>query len=330
MHFNLIDYITQEKGLKLPAIAEKLGVTRTLVSKWKKGEPPSEGNMAELMKLAGLFGKDPEWAAFVQTPKNQRAWFDYIASLASEPDDFGNNYSGYKFEMEPEIWTVQLLLCLRRLGLDLPPKPPSSRKPNIAAVNELDAFFAQALQYYEFYSKWCAVKLDLSFADEMVESIHSEFRNELEAIIIEMVIARLPEDLMESVGVDPDEFGAIASSSKLNVCMRIRDYCQLLRAHAAPIWVDYYDFVNREPEDLAFDVEYDTLFEIGSIEELLPIGERRILIGLRKNERLLHFLHQKMDLVIPDAERESINRDMDLEGLRGSDIDIDEFDLDES
>lgn len=82
----------EQAGLSQSDVAERLGVTQQVVSKWEQDNDPGD----RWLELAGLFGVKESYPAAPFEPKARRAWFDQrnagIAQGVSSPT--GGTFGG--------------------------------------------------------------------------------------------------------------------------------------------------------------------------------------------------------------------------------------------
>lgn len=122
------------------ALAERLSVSPTQISKWKKGEHMSAEMQDRLRGLTGIGKHDASFVVRAGTKNDAERWkrvVDYLADRADEEAETG--YSTYLFEDDADL---RYLLCsltfstLENIGLEIPSGFPNEMDIDIDEDDE--------------------------------------------------------------------------------------------------------------------------------------------------------------------------------------------------
>ncbi len=146
----LIETLLKTLNCTQTELAEKLGVSRSQITRWKQGDQMS-GPKAELARnlLGWDDGVDPEGIRITRSLENYAKWkrcFYSIALHCREPDDY---YScNHKFEDLDEFWEgmySETLRVLDEIGVRFPKEFPKKI--------ELDRY-CDLMRYYNSEDEW--------------------------------------------------------------------------------------------------------------------------------------------------------------------------------
>lgn len=304
MHVNIIGYITARTGLKQKDLAEQLGVSKAQISKWKAGEYISLEKREKLNEIAGLFGDDPEWAILVKTEENSQAWYEYFRQLNDEAE----GYAGYQFEDEPEVYVRSILLLLSRLGIDVPPAPPSSTESTGEEIDideemePLDALLWDFLRNYGHLVQWWERYIQCTDHPDLWE-----IQLDLLHCAPEIALNNISPDVREAAGIKSKKFNSCFRETVSDARNRIHRLCAEMNELRIPFVADYFAFLHEDPEVLEDEVFFGDVMG-DSTEKLLPFGERTILLEARKTNQLLMELHAKVDSLLSSETKDALRK----------------------
>lgn len=279
---NIIEYIISNTSLKQKDIAEKLGVSRGQVSRWKTGEFIPLQRHKALNEIAGLFGSSFEAAVLFKTEENYEAWTDYVVELS----EYSDYYLSEQIEDEPEFFIYALISKLSDLGFNV-----ENFKPQVSNIIEneeivfsnLDTFIIHCIEYTSTLNIWFYTFLEFNDA---FEDLHDEIV-ELRSYAQSIALKYINKDLIVAVGINPELLNNYLAEVDSTVRENLSVLCRFMNANGIPLMTDYFDYINKDVTDLAdktiFAIEQQKL----SSDVFLPYADQLILAELRKNNELL-------------------------------------------
>lgn len=292
MTFNVIKYITVNTDLRQKDLAEKLGVSRAQISKWKAGDSIPLDREDELRKLAGLFGDNAEWAVFAKTEKNSQAWFDYMQWMSEVSD-----YRSSTIQDMPNVLVPEILLTFAKVGVPLPDNAPPIEvtEEEEYEFTPFDSFIFSYMEDYGRLIRWHEVNL-LSVMEDCDDAC--DIVMNLEYHTTSLALGYIEDKEIIAVGADPVTLNTHYKKSKQEARQEITSLCLAMMRANIPIKIDYFDFINKSP-DYIEDEMYGVIFNPCSVDDLLPYGERKILA-------LLEGLQIKIDVLLSNEDRKSL------------------------
>jgi transcriptional regulator with XRE-family HTH domain len=298
MKINVIDYIIKSTGLKQKDLAEKLKVSRAQISKWKSGETIPFNRVETLNKLAGLHGKNTDWAILTKTEENSNAWIEYLLILG----DYSNNYHLHD---DPESHATDILLLLKELGVKIPPKAPSVDIviQNGYKMTSFDKMILDLMKNYAGLLDWCNHHLFYSIELINNDSDVFDLSAELAKYALNIAIMCIPRVSRKSTGMDSKKLEDFVKKTKKEVTVAIIKLCQAMNKINLSFTTDYFDYINKDPSKFSHDIymieakKENKDFE-DSVENYLPFGVSSILKEAKKTNALLLELHIKLDTLL--------------------------------
>ncbi|KEI72158.1 helix-turn-helix domain-containing protein [Endozoicomonas elysicola] len=296
MNFNLIEYVLKNNKINQKELAEKLDVSRAQISKWKSGDSIPHDREQELIKLAGLFGFDPEWAAFVKTEDNGNDWLEYIRFMN---DCSLGRSKAWQFDESPEIYFPSVLLMLAKFSCSIPDKAPCANelKNEDYEYTKFDELIIDFLESYGPLSEWCSLYLAFD-NDELFE-----FQGELEACAVDLALSYVKEELLHENGLNISTLEQHFLSSKKYIRKTLSLMCRKMNKLKVPFERDYFEYINEHP----FTIE-DFLIESSiskkSVESFFTYHEKLVLHETRRQSELLEELHVKIDSLLSEGDKE--------------------------
>jgi transcriptional regulator with XRE-family HTH domain len=280
---NVIDYIVQNTDLKQKDIAEKLGVSRAQISKWKAGEFIPFQRHKDLNEIAGLFGNSFETAVLFKTEANYEAWVSYVVEL-SEYSDF---YLSDQIEDEPDLFIHSLISILSDLGFNI-----ENFKPQVSNIigedkeivfSNLDTFIIQCIEHTSILHNWFYTFIEINGAFEDLHDEICELREGAQSIALK----HIDEDLISAVGINPELLNNYLAELDSTVRKNLSVLCRFMNANGIPLMTDYFDYINKDMIYLADQTISAIELQKLSSDAFLPYADQLILTELRKNNELL-------------------------------------------
>jgi len=259
---NIIQYILDTTELKQKDIAEKLEVSTTQISKWKKGEYISYDKRNQLEKLAGIIEYSLEWTESVKTQENSNKWVNYVYNIAE--------YSETWEELDDTI-IIGILRNIVCSGIKLDKTPPQLTS-NEESTN-FEYFIQSVIENYTILSSFHSKYL---YTYDYNEGKINELAMEIGFQLLPWSLNNIDDHILESLNIDMEIFNKNIKKTKHNLINLINNYCKELIIYNKPIIEDYFLLVNTYPPHLD-----DYLFENNtSIFKYHTLAERRILTEL--------------------------------------------------
>ncbi|AYW19295.1 XRE family transcriptional regulator [Klebsiella variicola] len=136
----LIELALQSTGLTQKALAEKLGVSPTQISKWKKGEYISSEMESGLRAITGIGEQDPAvilWSGSLADAKKWNKLIGFLGKLAYEGDETG--YEIYPLLDEPESLSSSIFYLLHEIGVSIPSPFPTGLALDYEDMEDVEA-----------------------------------------------------------------------------------------------------------------------------------------------------------------------------------------------
>jgi transcriptional regulator with XRE-family HTH domain len=303
---NIIDVITAKIGLKQLEIAEKIGVSRAQVSKWRSGEDIPPNRRKALNEMAGLFGDDVEWSLLTKTPENAENWIKYFSEYHDSYLDVDpcSNLSD-----SPEIWVPSMLTLFDKIGIKIPETAPdtdSEDTEDTEGTEDTQDFETLVREYLESYAAlinyYNANICMLSDIDDDI--LEDSF--EIESCILDFAITHVDKDNLDKLGADYSKVTSTAAEARDNISRIIRKIVSIMVSKNIPIMTDYFDLINKQPYDLDDEQMFSSIGD-NTINSMLPLYERTVLEQNKLLVQLLTELHIKIDMLIKPEDREKLS-----------------------
>ncbi len=287
---NLIDHIVQNSGVKQTDIANRLGVSRAQVSKWKAGEQIPTARLKELCELAGLFGDDPQWALLVGTEERGSSWIEFFKYL----NEIAENGPCWELDEMPEFMTPIMMKGFQELGANVPSAPPvkdadgyydfESFDGELAAFSELVSdFIASYAPYVHWHNKYLS---DLS--DDYFDEC-----SEIENAYFDIALSWTIPAIAKAAGIAQSALENVSRKAQIDLKESVAKLCRALARDGRVPTYDYFVVTRFGPNQLD-DILSGLVSNEDSIEEFLPIGEQLILAELRNTNRFLRDVAEKL------------------------------------
>ncbi|MCC5881902.1 MAG: helix-turn-helix transcriptional regulator [Halomonas sp.] len=298
---NLVEYILENTDLKQKDIAERLGVSRGQVSKWKAGEYISDVKSEQLRELAGVFGDDIEWVEVVKTKKNAQAWLQF----AYEADSEWNSLGGSDDEWA-SLTVRSILLELKESGIDIPPHPPRLDEEGEPIDNtEFVSFFYNFMENYGVLNEW----MRIHFSDDDESDLFEQMM-ELENFLPALALRHSENDVLAGIGADLDRVMAHCRAREIEARKIIRDYCTTRTRKNLPLIHNYFALIEDHPYGLDDEVYASIL---PTMEDQLPYADRQTIAFLSEQNDMLYALHRKLDLLLSEEQKTILRKMNDTE-----------------
>ena len=321
MELNIINYILDTKKITQNELAEMLNppVSKSIISKWKNGgETIPTKRSRELNKIARIGGfkkgGSAKWADLTNnSEKIADEWYWNIgAFLPWEKDCIwkdGEQWSDINYD---SVWVdniQRMLITLNESGvpvseLDVTFDPTreiiyADEKDGIypspvdAVYTPADELIIPYIQAYLTLRSW-ANKFIININDKNLGKLQFD----LALIATRIALLQIPRDKFDAVGTDLDILDKYNKETKKEAFQLITEFCNIITNNGDTLFVDYFRYlnddkhlldidVNEKPKTEISDDDFDTLF--------FTEAETKIYEGIKKNERLLKEILEKLD-----------------------------------
>ena len=328
---NLIRYILDNKPELKPAdIAKITEVSLPTVSRWKFGAPIPEKSMKKLLKMADLNILDLEntdFAILVKAGKVDKNWLEYMEFLLTK---VGIEVKNKKGENDSNIVSEikKMYVTLNRIGVPIdqaktfPPRidesSPSDQteqevsndpdttieesqflsSKNINVQKSYTAFDSLASKFIENYADL------IKFYDEKIWSKKMQDHQKISQVVlkkyaIKIALSHIDIKDYELANSDRPEVLNFFHRTKIEAINMINEFCLNLKEINEPINFDYFDFINKHPNDLKTVISIiDIEDEKETINKYLSFGERAILDGIEKNKEKLEKNNELLNIIL--------------------------------
>ena len=332
MNLNIVKYILETTDMTQTDIANKLKakkrkgskketkVSQASISQWSRGGIPDD-RAIELLKIAGLYWEledvidydsledqnlpegeesipfpdflreksvDSNWNVLVKTEKNQNDWYDFIADMIS-PKQYHNIESEYNHN-DFVKFARECLLLLNYAGFTVPENPKLIKSTDSALYN----LFRNWMHRLTVLQYWSASSLP------QVDHIYPNLYGNLSEIALAQCIVRSNYEVPEKT--DPILLSNFVDSVNRSSKNSINQYFSFQNFELLSLFDD--DFFN---ELLIFNttVVNDNIIQSSSIplsdetqiddDKYLSYSEKKILDGIKNNEKLLKQILEKLN-----------------------------------
>jgi len=318
MHFNIIEYITKNKGLNQAAIAKKLGVTNGQVSKWKNGEHISSDRIRELNEMAGLFGNNSEWAILVKTEKNAEAWYEFFKYKDEIQENPIFNYADVEFSCQ------NLLILLSNLGVKIPKKAPSIKayeeffdfEEGLIDIKDFDKSIDRNFDFHELTSDLLdsyGPTLEWSHLMFVNEHFYNDLNGyEITDLSLDISLASIDQSYFTDLDGDLDKLEIHLNKTKKSLNTSIHRFCKGLLKNNIPIRHDYFKLTEGYSGELQLEVERlhfskSHLRGEHRIMDYLSYSDNYLMNSIKSSHSLIESLNQKVDTLLSDEDRKNMS-----------------------
>ncbi len=297
---NIIEYIVKNTNYNQAAIARKLGVSTTQITKWKQGEMIPFAREQELRSLAGLPDDyTAEWVLIGISQAAVPAWLAYF----KDRNEWSEARSCWQIEEDPESYCPFILSDIAKLGVALPPTPPTFDDYG-EIIDPTPARWAFHFLISQVVEGLCSFTDFLQvYVDKDPETSGERYYIDIEAQLPELALASIPDDLATEVGIDLAQMATLKAKTEQSVRDNLVNLCDSRIQAGLPITHDYFDLINTDLEDLLDYSVGQILRSQSTVFDCLPYAERRMITLLTSNAKALEALHVKIDLLLSQDQR---------------------------
>ena len=289
INMNIIDYIIQQTGLKQRKIAEELGVSPALITKWKQAEwtrgKPSGVNISDdqLEKLEELSGikdvlsdhggvEDIDWVLIVDGKKaNAQDWYDYLGHFYDELEENWEEYA--------TIITPHILKELKNLGISIPANPKDlegeKEEDDEVVWGPLATLLASHSEDYAARESWYYRYMDphgaVDAAGERSSYLWDYFEN-LKWTGWDISLAMIGEECFEELGADIKKLREYKQKTESEALRYLDMLLKEMISCNIPFKHDYFRFIFCDGEDLLDDSLFRGVYH--SMKDYIPYKDQ--------------------------------------------------------
>lgn len=311
----LITLALQTLGCNQTQLADKLGVTRAQVTKWKNGEGMSLEKENKIKALIDLSEDDePELIAMTNGVVQAKKWEKLVAYLARSAEDGGETgYITYPLQMDmgAGFLTLQILSALKAAGTEIPKEFPKTLDFDLEEINFLNnedessklidllhenpysrliyICFRALVDVYGFYAAY--IEEPASELIDLVESNYSRSFENIEPNLINLALAKLDDDSVKICS----EFERFRFNTLNDYKIWLDDLKKLAYQHNVPLGAEVMHLLYDDPEELSFQAERESLgFNENKIHPDIYMNE--LLVGIRLMHKVLPRICEKIGI----------------------------------
>ena len=300
MKTNIIEYILKNTDYIQRDIADKLGVSRAQVSKWKHGSYIPFDRLESLKEMASLTMDNVDWEIFTATQKNSDQWVEFVSELN---DSCLEGRPDPSIQDEPDVYVPSLVLTLKELGLPVPQNPYGQE--NAPAEKALiEKFFPVFMNEYNKVSEWMGRFLRFNDCD-LMDQVYN-----LESYIPHIVIFHLDGEEFEGTAINARAIKDVAYREIGTAKRLIGQLCKDVLASGEALTVEPFDLIQNTPNELQDAADFFSIAP--SVKDFLPIGQQQLLRQLETNQVLLEELHTKLDFLLSEEDRALLSDTLEL------------------
>jgi transcriptional regulator with XRE-family HTH domain len=307
---NVVNYILDNKIMRQIDLANELGVSRGQISKWNKEETIPHAREKELLKIAGLFGYDFEWAYLTKTEENGNAWIKYVREVNRSLDTPCVNLTD-----SPEVPTKFFLKNLKEFDICIPEISPIVANLdsdfNFSSENKFEYLFKLLIRQYSHLSNWVHNNVVIEDVWE-IESLHDAYAEIEHASTIDIAIANLSEDIITGANGSLEKFRSFSLQARYTARKNIKNLLHEMTESKIPFKANYFDFIDKGSDGLEIEDEYHQLFESNRIEGYFSYAEKETIRRSGHIRTLLEELHIKIDFLLPEDAKKILNEQLEL------------------
>jgi len=336
MELNIINYILNKKKINQNALAEMLDppVSKSILSKWKNGsEEIPEKRSIELRRIARIGkykdGQNEEWSKITNNSKdvaNDWYWkmFEHIRYKNTKEEFVWKNNPWEEINYD-SIWieNVQIMLItLNRAGVPVkdldftfepqrdviwPEDDNEYSIPICGVYTEADNLLIPYIRAFSALRQWVSYNVT-NINDKALSELQFDFVQR----IPEIALSHIDKELFKAVGTDMDILDKFIKKSKTETLQLILQFGQNVPSNG----VEYLNFLNGDLTEIGKETvnspkyieEYGTedskAFSTDTAEEIIATmkSEEKILDGIKKNEKLLKEILEKLNKLTDKEE----------------------------
>ena len=329
MELNIINYILNKKKINQNALAEMLDppVSKSILSKWKNGsEEIPEKRSIELRRIARIGkykdGQNEEWSKITNNSKdvaNDWYWkmFEHIRYKNTKEEFVWKNNPWEEINYD-SIWieNIQIMLItLNRAGVPVkdldftfepkrdviwPEEANEYSVPISGVYTEADNLLIPYIRAFSALRQWVSYNVT-NINDKALSELQFDFVQR----IPEIALSHIDKELFKAVGTDMDILDKFIKKSKTETLQLILQFGQNVPSNG----VEYLNFLNGDLIEIGKDTvnspryieKYGTddsdFFSTDTKEEIKATmeSEKKILDGIKKNEKLLKEILEKLN-----------------------------------
>lgn len=317
----LINLALQTLGCNQAQLAEKLGVTRAQVTKWKNGEGVSLENENKLRALIGLSEDDePELiemtGGIIQAKKWEKLVI-YLASLAEDGGETGYITNPFKMELGAGFFTLQTLSVLKSAGIDIPKEFPKAIDFDVDKIRLLDdknesarlsdlldenpyskliySCFRALVDVYGFYAAY--IEDPANELMNLAECSYSGTIENIEPSLLNLALAKLNDDSVQICS----EFERFRFNTLNDYKIWLDDLKKLAYQYNVPLGAEVMHLLYDDLEELSFQAERQSLgFNDSKIHPDIYMNE--LLVGMRLMHQVLPKICEKLGITTEELE----------------------------
>jgi len=314
MNTNIIEHLMKVKKMTQVEIAgelnsnsddpDKKGITQAAISKWRKGYRIPPSRQVELLKLAELYWEiepinkddpddssplrevDSNWNVLVKSKENQFAWMEYIDSL--HPSFEILNPNGEHLEDEYLYFVRTLLLLLNWHGFEIPEFPPMPFRESKISKDEqkrFRIFFRLLLLRINILQLWCIDTLP---------------RRNLEGFL--KIYIWVPKIAIAQTIKQSSSKNKVPLSTDIAQLEKSIKITENITEGFITDWLSWamnnsYPLIKENFAELS--ITSSTINEehvlVDTRLKKISYGEKKILEGIKKNEKLLNEILKRLD-----------------------------------
>jgi len=311
MELNVINYILDTKKITQNELAEMLDppVSKSILSKWKNGgESIPVKRINELYRIARVDEfREEKWLSLTNNSKEiADDWYwkfdEYLPHDANIWK--GRNYGDINYD---SVWIdniQRMLITLNDAGV-----PVDELDVTFDLERDIDFVDDDGEPHWvytdadELIFPYIKAYLTLrSWANKFIININNKdlgkLQFDLALIATRIALLQIPRDKFDAVGTDLDILDKYNKETKKEAFQLITEFSSIITKNGGILFIDYFRYLNGEKKLLELDVNEQTAKEYQDdieSESFLTTGERRILEGIKKNEKLLKELLEKLN-----------------------------------
>lgn len=290
------------------SLAERLGVSPSQITKWKRGEYMSWDMSQKIEDMLDLKGMDPIVVLMSGSIEHATHWMSliyYLAKLANEETETG--YDTLYFSDDLEMLGWRTFYTLRDMGVTLP-----SSFPNELQIINLDSDSDEHFEevhnainenpyshlIYKMYLKlndvygFCAAYInDILWEDEL--DLFDSAACNIESSLMDLAASKLDED--ENDTVIAVDFRKFKHQTEANFETWLTIVKKAAIQHNIPLKAELLDLVYKPAGQLGHHAEREALgFNEGNLHPDIYMNE--LLTGMRIIHQVLPVILKKLDI----------------------------------